>query len=162
MNVVDPPPERGSETRLQKKMRLLRQNWEEMDSEMYAKESTSKQYKRLMNPIKDSIMKEAQESDPFCQSIRQLMKEKKTKSERYLLVNGIIHKIIVHEGIIHSPILVPESLQKWCLIGPSLAAGTCWTKTSVWIPEKKILLEKHGHTDVQSIVASCGLCKKKL
>ena len=46
--------------------------------------------------------------------------------------------------------------------GPSLAAGTCWTKTSVWIPEKKILLEKHGHTDVQSIVASCGLCKQAM
>ena len=112
LNVVDPPSERGPETRLQKKMRLLRQNWEEMDSETYAKELTSKQYDRIINPIKDSILKEAQDSDPFCQGIRQLMKEKKTKSERYLLVNGIIHKIIVHEGIIHSPILVPESLQK--------------------------------------------------
>ena len=112
LNVVDPPSESGPETRLQKKMRLLRQNQEEMDSEMYAKELTSEQYNRIMNPIKDSILKEAQDSDPFCQSIRQLMKEKKTKSERYLLVNGIIHKIIVHEGIIHSPILVPESLQK--------------------------------------------------
>ena len=65
-----------------------------------------------MNPIKDSVLKKAQDSDPFCQGIRQLMKEKKTKSERYLLVNGIIHKIIVHEGIIHSLISVPESLQK--------------------------------------------------
>ena len=112
LNVVDPPSERGPETRLQKKMRLLRQNQEEMDSETYAKELTSEQYDRIMNPIKDSVLKEAQDSDPFCQGIRQLMKEKKTKSERYLLVNGIIHKIIVHEGIIHSPILVPESLQK--------------------------------------------------
>ena len=112
LNVVDPPSERGPDTRLQKKMRMLRQNWEEIDSEMYAKELTSEQYNRIMNPIKDSILKEAQDSHPSCQSIRQLMKEKKTKSERCLLVNGIIHKIIVHEGIIHSPILVPESLQK--------------------------------------------------
>ena len=112
LNVVDPPSERGPETRLQKKMRMLRQNWEEMDSEMYAKELTSELYKRIMNSIKDFILKEAQDSDPFCQSIRQLMKEKKTKSERYLLVNGIIHKIIVHEGIIYSTILFPESLQK--------------------------------------------------
>ena len=29
--------------------------------------------------------------------------------------------------------------------GPSLAAGTCQTKIPVWIPEEKILLEKHGH-----------------
>ena len=41
LNVVDLPSERGPETRLQKKMRLLRQNWEEMDSETYAKELTS-------------------------------------------------------------------------------------------------------------------------
>ena len=41
LNVVDPPSERWPETRLQKKMRLLRQNWEEMDSETYAKELTS-------------------------------------------------------------------------------------------------------------------------
>ena len=112
LNVVDPPSERGPETRLQKKMRLLRQYQEEMDSETYAKELTSEQYDRIMNPIKDSVLKEAQDSDSFCWGITQLMKEKKTKSERYLLVNGIIHKIIVHECIIHSPILVPDSLQK--------------------------------------------------
>ena len=112
LNVVDPPSEKGPETRLQKKMRLLRQNQEEMNSEMYPKELTSEQYERIMNPIKDSILKEAQDSDPFFQSIKQLMKEKKTKSERYLTFNGIIHKIIVHEDIVHSPILVPESLQK--------------------------------------------------
>ena len=94
-----------------------------MDSETYAKELTSEQYDRIMNPINDSILRAAQDTDPFCQSIRQLMKEKKTKSERYLLVNGVIHKIIVHEGIIHSPILVPESLQKWCLMDHHLLLG---------------------------------------
>ena len=115
-----------------------------MDSETYAKELTSEQYDRIMNPINDSILRAAQDTDLFSQSIRQLMKEKKTKSERYLLVNGVIHKIIVHEGIIHSPILVPESLQK-VSYGPSFVAGTCRSKMPVWILEEKILLEKHGH-----------------
>ena len=112
LNIVDPPSGKGLETRLQKKMRLLRQNQEEMDSEMYAKELTSEQYDRIMTPTKDSVLREAQASDSFSQGIKQLIKEKKMKSDRYLLVNGIIHKIIVHEGIIHSPILVPESLQR--------------------------------------------------
>ena len=112
LNIVDPPSVIGPETRLQKKMRLLRQNQEEMDSETYAKELTSEQYDRIMVPIKSSVLREAQDSNPFSQSIKRLIKEKKMKSDRYLLVNGIIHKIIVHEGAIHSPILVPESLQK--------------------------------------------------
>ena len=41
LNIVDPPSGTDLETRLQKKMRLLKQNQEEMDSEMYAKELTS-------------------------------------------------------------------------------------------------------------------------
>ena len=44
LNIVDPPLEKGPETRLQKKMKLLKQHQEEMDSEMYAKELTSEQY----------------------------------------------------------------------------------------------------------------------
>ena len=40
------------------------------------------------------------------------MREKKIKGEKYFIVKGIIHKIIVHEGMIHSPILIPESLKK--------------------------------------------------
>ena len=112
LNIVDPPSGTGLETRLQKKMRLLKQNQEEMDSETYAKELTSEQYDRIMAPIKSSVLREAQDSDSISQGIKQLIKEKKMKSDRYLLVNGIIHKIIVHEGIIHSPILVPKSLQR--------------------------------------------------
>ena len=123
LNIVDPLSEKGPETRLQKKMRLLRQNQEEMDSETYAKELTSEQYDRIMTPIKDSVLREAQASDSFSQGIKQLIKEKKMKSDRYLLVNGIIHKIIVHEGIIHLPILVPESLQRQCLIDHHLLLG---------------------------------------
>ena len=73
------------------------------------------------------------------------MEEKKTKSERYLLVNGVIHKIIVHEGIIHSPILVPKSLQKQYLMDHHLLLGHARTKMPVWILEEKVLLEKHGH-----------------
>ena len=129
LNVVDPPSEKGSETRLQKKMRLLRQSQEEMDSDTYAKELTSEQYDRIMSPIKDSTLRAAQDSDPFSQSIRQLMKEKKTKSERYLLVNGVIHKIIT-ETVSH---------------GPSFVTGTCQSKIPIWRLEEKILLEKHGH-----------------
>ena len=54
-----------------------------MDSEMYAKELTSEQYDRIMNPIKDSILRGAQDSDPFCQDVKQLMKEKKIKGENH-------------------------------------------------------------------------------
>ena len=65
------------------------------------------------------------------------------KSDRYLLVNGIIHKIIVHEGVIHSPILVPESSEMMSY-RPSSTAGACGTETLVWISKKKVLLEKQG------------------
>ena len=159
LNVVDPPSGKGPETRLQKKMRLLRQSQEEMDSETYAKELTSEQYDRIMNPINDSILRATQDTDPFCQSIRQLMKEKKTKSERYLLVNGVIHKIIVHEGIIHSPILVPESLQKWCLMDHHLLLGHVGQKWLYGYLNRKFYW-KNMDTDVQNIVASSDLCKQ--
>ena len=96
-----------------------------------------------MAPIKSSVLREAQDSDSFSQGIKQLIKEKKMKSDRYLLVNGIIHKIIVHEGIIHSPILVPESSEAMPYRS-SLIAGACGTEMLVWISEKKILLKKHG------------------
>ena len=66
-----------------------------MDSEMYAKELTSEQYDRIMTPVKDSVLRGAQASYYFSQCIKQLIKEKKMKSDRYLLVNGIIHKIIL-------------------------------------------------------------------
>ena len=112
LNIIDPPLQKGPETRLQKKMKLLKQHQEEMGSEMYAKELTSEQYDKIMNPMKDSFLREAQNSDPFCQDVKQLMREKKIKGEKYLIVKEIIHKIIVHEGMIHSPILIPESLKK--------------------------------------------------
>ena len=79
LNVVEPPSDKGPETHLQKKMRLLKQSQEDMDSETYIKELTSEQYDQIMSPINDSIMRAAQDSDPFCQSVRQLMKEKKPK-----------------------------------------------------------------------------------
>ena len=44
LNVVEPPSDKGPETHLQKKMRLLKQSQEDMDSETYAKELTSEQY----------------------------------------------------------------------------------------------------------------------
>ena len=46
-------------------MRLLKQNQEEMYSETYAKELTSEQYDRIMTPIKNSVLREAQDSDSF-------------------------------------------------------------------------------------------------
>ena len=88
-------------------MRLLRQNQEEMDGEMYAKELTNEQYDRIMWPINNSVLREAQNSDTFCQDIKWLIKDRKTKGDKYLLVNDIIHKIIVHEGMIRSPISSP-------------------------------------------------------
>ena len=62
LNMVDPSVQGGPETRLKKKMRLLRQNQEEMDGEMYAKELTNEQYDRIMWPINDSVLREAQNS----------------------------------------------------------------------------------------------------
>ena len=130
-----------------------------MDSETYAKELTSEQYDRIMNPINDSILRAAQDTDLFCQSIRQLMKEKKTKSERYLLVNGVIHKIIVHEGIIHSPIFVPESLQKWCLMEHHLLLGHAGQKWLYGYLKRKFYW-KNMDTDVQNIMAGCGYANR--
>ena len=75
LNIVDPPSGTGPETRLQKKMRLLRQNQEVMDSKTYAKELTSEQYDRIMAPIKSLVLREAQDSDSFSQGIKQLIKE---------------------------------------------------------------------------------------
>ena len=115
LSMVDPSLQGGPETRLKKKMRLLKQNQEEMDGKTYAKELTNEQYDRIMWPINDSVLREAQNSDTFCQDIKRLIKDKKTKGDKYLLINDIIHKIIVHEGMIHSPIVVPESLQSGAL-----------------------------------------------
>ena len=69
-------------------MRLLKQNQEEMDGETYAKELTSEQYDRIMWPINDSVLREAQNTDTFCQDIKWLMKGKKTKGDKYLLINN--------------------------------------------------------------------------
>ena len=41
LNMVDPSVQGGPETRLKKKMRLLKQNQEEMDGKTYAKELTT-------------------------------------------------------------------------------------------------------------------------
>ena len=114
-----------------------------------------------MSPINDSTLRAAQDSDPFCQSVRQLMKEKKTKSERYLLVNGVLHKIIVHEGIIHSPILVPESLQRRCLMDHHLLLGHVGQKQLYGCLKRKFYW-KNIDFDVPNIVASCGLCKQAM
>ena len=112
-----------------------------------------------MNPMKDSILREAQDSDPFCQDVKQLMKEKKIKGEKYLLVKGITHKIIVHEGMIHSPILIPESLKKRCLIDHHLLLGHASQKCLYGYLKIKFYW-KNMDTDVQNIVAGCGLCKQ--
>ena len=130
-----------------------------MGSETYAKELTSEQYDRIMTPIKNSVLREAQDSDSFSQGIKQLIKEKKMKSDRYLLVNGIIHKIIVHEGIIHSPILVPESLQRQCLIDHHLLLGHMGKKCLYGYLKRKFY-RKNMDGDIQNIVAGCGLCKQ--
>ena len=77
MSIVGNSSDKGPETRLQKKLKLLKQQQEDMDSKTYAKELTSKQYDRIMNPMKDSILKEAQDLDPFCQNVKHSMKDKK-------------------------------------------------------------------------------------
>ena len=140
-------------------MRLLKQNQEEMDGEMYAKELTNEQYDRIMRPINDSVLREAQNLDTFCQDIKRLMKDKKTKGDKYLLVNDIIHKIIVHEGMIHSPIVVPESLWKWCLEDHHLLLGHVGQKCLYGYLKRKFYW-KNIDTDVQKTVTGCGLCKQ--
>ena len=87
------------------------------------------------------------------------MKEKKIKGEKYLLVKGIIHKIIVHEGMIHSPILITESLKKRCLIDHHLLLGHAGQKHLYGYLKRKFYW-KNMDTDVQNIVAGCGLCKQ--
>ena len=81
LHAADNFSDRGPETRLQKKMKLLKQQQEELNSETYAKELTSKQYDKIMNPMKDSTLKEAQDMDPFCQNVKWSMKDGKSKSE---------------------------------------------------------------------------------
>ena len=68
--MVDSPLHEGPEARLKKKMRLLKQNQEEMDGETYAKELTNEQYDRIMRPINDSVLRDAQNADAFCQDIK--------------------------------------------------------------------------------------------
>ena len=161
LNMVDPSVQGGPETRLKKKMRLLKQNQEEMDGEMYAKELTNEQYDRIMRPINDSVLREAQNLDTFCQDIKRLMKDKKTKGDRYLLINDIIHKIIVHEGMIHSPIVVPESLRKRCLEDHHLLLGHVGQKRLYGYLKRKFYW-KNMDTDVQKTVTGCGLCKQAM
>ena len=62
-------------------MKLLKQQQEELNSETYAKEITSEQYDVIMNPMRDSILKEAQDMDPFCQDVKWSMKDGKSKSK---------------------------------------------------------------------------------
>ena len=87
------------------------------------------------------------------------MKDKKTKGDKYLLINDIIHKIIVHEGMIHSPIVVPESLQKWCLEDHHLLLGHAGQKRLYGYLKRKFYW-KNMDTDVQKTVTGCGLCKQ--
>ena len=82
LSMVDSSLHGGPETRLKKKMRLLKQNQEEMDGEAYAKELTNEQYDRIMWPINDSVLRDAQSADAFCQDIKWLMKGKKTKGDK--------------------------------------------------------------------------------
>ena len=161
LSMVDPSLQGGPETRLKKKMRLLKQNQEEMDGKTYAKELTNEQYDRIMWPINDSVLREAQNLDTFCQDIKWLMKDKKTKGDKYLLINDIIHKIIVHEGMIHSPIVVPESLWKWCLEDHHLLLGHAGQKCLYGYLKRKFYW-KNMDTDVQKTVTGCGLCKQAL
>ena len=81
LNAVDNFSDRGPETRLQKKIKLLKQQQENLNSEMYAKELTSEQHDEIMNPMKDSTLREAQDLDPFCQDVKCSMKDRKSKSE---------------------------------------------------------------------------------
>ena len=144
LSMVDSSLHGGPETRLKKKMRLLKQHQEEMDGEAYAKELTNEQYDRIMWPINDSVLRDAQSADAFCQDIKWLMKGKKTKGDKYLLVNDIIHKIIVHEGMIHSFIVIPESLRKRCLEDHHLLLGHAGQKRLYGYLKRKFLLEKYG------------------
>ena len=159
LSMVDSSLHGGPETRLKKKMRLLKQNQEEMDGETYAKELTNEQYDRIMWPINDLVLRDAQNADASCQDIKRLMKGKKAKGDKYLLVNDIIHKIIVHEGMIHSPIVIPESLRKWCLEDHHLLLGHAGQKRLYGYLKRKFYW-KNMDADVQKTVTGCGLCKQ--
>ena len=72
---------------------------------------------------------------------------------------GILHKIIVHEGVIHSPILVPESLRKRSLMDHHLLLGHAGQKHLYGYLKRKFYW-KNMDADVQNIGAGCGLCKQ--
>ena len=67
----------------------------------------------------------------------------------------------MHEGIIHSPILVPESLQRWCLMDHHLLLG-CAGQKHLYGYLKRKFYWKNMDFYVQNIVASCGLCKQAM
>ena len=63
------------------------------------------------------------------------------------------------EGMIHSPIVVPESLWKWCLEDHHLLLGHAGQKRLYGYLKRKFYW-KNMDTDVQKTVTGCGLCKQ--
>ena len=65
----------------------------------------------------------------------------------------------MHEGVIHLPILVPDSLRKRCLMDHHLLLGHAGQKHLYGYLKRKFYW-KNMYADVQNIVTGCGLCKQ--
>ena len=67
-------------------------------------------------PLKDNKLVKLQESDPHTKQLRKQWKNKNLDQNTYMMENNILKRKLVDNGLLYTPIVVPDILRECLLI----------------------------------------------
>ena len=102
-------------------------------------------------PLKDDKLAKLQESDPHTRQLRKQWENKKLDQNTYTMENNILKRKLVHNGLLYTPVVVPDILRDCLLILAHDKEGPQQIQKNICIFKKQIPLEGHEENSIPTL-----------
>ena len=110
-------------------------------------------------PLKDDKLAKLQESDPHTRQLRKQWENKNLDQNTYTMENNILKRKLVDNGLLYTPIVVPDILRDCLLILAHDKQGHNGFRRTYASLKKQIPLEGHEEISIPTLHKLPSLCK---
>ena len=110
-------------------------------------------------PLKDDKLAKLQESDPHTRQLRKQWKNKNLDQNTYMIENNILKRKLVKNGLLYTPIVVPDILRDCLLILAHDKQGHNGFRRTYAIFKKQVPLERHEENSIPTLHKLLSVCK---
>ena len=110
-------------------------------------------------PLKDDKLAKLQESDPHTKQLRKQWENKNLDTNIYTMENNILKQKVIDNGLLYTPIVVPDILKDCLLILAHNKQGHNGFRRTYTSLKKQIPLERHEEIGTPTLHKLSSLCK---